>query len=475
MSGSRIEDAKAAAIAFARDFVQDNGGAHRYISVVAFDNDTTTVLSWTDAKDITNWSSSAGNAVYGAISGLTTGSGTCIEGGLQMAYNLLGVNTVSSLENKFVVLLSDGEPYNKVSRNRDSLTEINGTSTNKNDAKTKAEAVAAKITSPGDRDADLYSIYFNSDTSNAVAWLRTFSNAYAASDATELLGAFEAIIDQIELVTKAWSVTAPMGAYISFDSLMSSDALPGAIVTPTSENGYQLTWNLQQTTPVVTSSGSGSNYTYTLKYSITLDTTAPGFEENKYYLTGGYTYLNYALYKFDSSDVNHEYPILIDEEGNEIYNPDGSINTSSDGVTGSRTLAFKISAVKGSLPEYTYTVRHWLKNKTTGDYELQASETENHSAKLWSSVTVSAKTFTNYSFDSGPINNQQITQDNMVFDLKYDPDTTAVTINKYYKTVTIEEDGETNDPGYITSQQCINSFPFKVRQCPQPLLYKNGR
>ena len=39
----------------------------------------------------------------------------------------------------------------------------------------------------------------------------------------------------------------------------------------------------------------------------------------------------------------------------------------------------------------------------------------------------------------------------MVFDLKYGPDTTSVTINKYYKTVTIEEDGETNDPGYITS------------------------
>lgn len=181
-------------------------------------------------------------------------------------------------------------------------------------------------------------------------WLRSFSTlVFSAAAAGDLTLTFQSIINQIELVTKAWTVADPMGQFIVLEQAMNPDIV---FDTPSSPNARkydsatkQLTWNLNGFPYIVSGTGDNKTYIYEMEYHIRLDTAAHGFQSDTFYLTNGYTKLEYAFYDGTGK--------LMDESGKYIYNSDGTINTSSDMVATLRTLDFKVPAVK---VQYQYII-----------------------------------------------------------------------------------------------------------------------
>ena len=102
---SRLELAQFAAKSFAASFAKNAAGevasAPRYIAIVGFADKANTKQTWVDVTQGTD-------AVEAAINGLTADGGTNTEAGLQLASNLLGQKV--AVENRFVVLLTDGQP-----------------------------------------------------------------------------------------------------------------------------------------------------------------------------------------------------------------------------------------------------------------------------------------------------------------------------------------------------------------------------
>jgi hypothetical protein len=95
MDGSKLTNAKAAAIEFAQTFAANANGAKRWIAVVKFSRGSSRVLDWTDAAALT-WGSTPNNAITQAINGITTDTYTDPEAGLQVAYNLFHHSTLSA-------------------------------------------------------------------------------------------------------------------------------------------------------------------------------------------------------------------------------------------------------------------------------------------------------------------------------------------------------------------------------------------
>ena len=458
-AGIRLAAAKTAAISFAKQFASDANGAERYISVAKFNKDGDRVYDWFDAASL-NWAGETpSNALTAAINGITTYSGTNIEAGLQLADNLLRTSSVSSIANRYVVLLTDGSPNSRItdSADRTGTSHIDGNwnldgYNSEKVAANRAADVAKKITNPttsGGLGIPLYSVCYGASgdvikglNKNVGTWLAEISTrSFSAGNASELAISFGNILNQINLITKAWTVSDPMGPYIVFDMAYNTAnsgfaADSAANLRNYNTNTRTLTWNLNGETH--TSTGSEDNKTdiYTLTYRVRLDTSAQGFKENKYYLTNGYTELAYAFY-----DGNNQ---LLDEAGQPIYNPDGTVNQSSDKVTTLRTLGFKVPAVKGELPVMSYTVNYHAKGRD-GNYVQE--KTESGTAKLWSSVDLRSDAFTktNFHYVSGDAGTQQINTADRVFNLYYDPDMTSVTVNHYYKTITIAEDGNSDE------------------------------
>lgn len=103
---SRLSAAKQAAKSFLDSYALNASGATstapRYVAVVEYAKDAYTVQAMVD---VTNEESR--NEAKSVIDGLQAGGGTNTEAGLQLASNLLATQ---NSENKFVVLLTDGQP-----------------------------------------------------------------------------------------------------------------------------------------------------------------------------------------------------------------------------------------------------------------------------------------------------------------------------------------------------------------------------
>ncbi len=473
MNGTKLTSAKAAAINFAKTFAADANGAHRYIAVVQFDEGSSTLIGWTDAATLT-WAATPDNSITKKINALTTANYTNPEAGLQIAYNLMNLTTVSGVAatNKFVVLLTDGSPNAYLGSVTDRTTNTTGFPTSKvnieynnnfgsTTAANKAGAVAANITGTGTNQLGikLYSVCYgasndriggtSSSYPTVLTWLTSISTRCFSADNTDQLNqSFDSIIKQIQLITKAWTVSDPMGQYIVFDTDYNGRS-PRNIAVDSSSNirnfstaSNTLVWNLNGETHTTTGSTGNELYTYTLTYRVSLNTAASGFAENQYYLTNGVTSLSYAFY--------NESGKLLDENGNLIYNTDGSVNSSSDRVTTLRTLSFKVPAVKGEVPDAAYTIQYFKKVKTTGTYPSTPTDTTSGTAKLWSTVNAPSGyadkySSDNYAFAGGDISKQLTTLTGNVLKLYYDPIMVSATVNHYYKTITIAADGSSDE------------------------------
>ena len=437
-----------------------NGGK-LLVSVIRFSGysteDAKTVCEWTDIR-----TESGLQTVKNAVNQLKANGGTNLEAGLMLARNRLKMDAVASAASKYTVLLTDGKPTARceldhtetgsiTDYNDGSTPSWNGGSDCSEAERNEAKAMAAQVKElsklyticygvSGEelygkdpcvncgKDRDKHYGYweyctnewgdnrtYQATTVTIGDYLRdeiatpkdtsvtpNIQYAFNASDTAAVNAAFANIASSTTegINASGTTVTDPMGEFIVLGTLPE-----GA----TASNGT-LTWSLGQPSEIRETTGQNGEkvytYIYTYTYPITLDTSAKGFEEGKYYPTNGPTYLSVP-----GSDAKYY---------------------------------FNIPGVKGTVPTVPYTVEYYYQDRTTGQY-VKAAETVSGTAKLWSSVTVTEKGRTNYTLNtasSATIGENQLTESGQVFRVYYDLTPVTVVVEHYLSTVTKTDAGD---------------------------------
>ena len=308
---TRLAAAKTAAINFLDSYKGDTAGVGRYVSLVSFAGSASVKCDWQDVSTTAGY-----NSVVQAIRNLSANGGTNLDAGLKNAANQFTKSAVSGIskDSKNVIALTDGIPT-YYGANTSQHGSYGCPDTN---AATAKSAAALK------ESASLYTVCFgaandrcwtagsvheqrgwntvNHDTDgplvgdflrDSIATSATADTTYAynAADSSELNKAFKAITTSITTGISSGTVTDPMGPNISVT------AKPDNFV---SADGKTYTWELAN--GVKSTDGSKTTYTYRLSYTVTLDTTGEGFDENAYYPTNGKT-------TFTSGDETFEFPV----------------------------------------------------------------------------------------------------------------------------------------------------------------------
>lgn len=276
---TRLYGAKNAAVNFVNSYKGNIENAGRYIQLVAFDGNAYIKLSdWIDVSVAAN-----ATEAIAAINDLTPpseGNGTNLEQGLSKAKSLItsAPNGIAK-DKKFAVVLTDGEPNRQ------------GSDSSSWKIKSKTDTAAKNLKSA----ASVYTVCFGAESTWSNE-LRMYvgqylsgtvasnpSNAFNANSAAELNKAFEVIFKSIEQgLDSGFTVTDPMGEFIQLDESSIKDATAKV-------NGNTITWT--PTTGKVSETDGVKTYTYTLTYTVKLDTSADGFVDNKYYATNDVTTL----------------------------------------------------------------------------------------------------------------------------------------------------------------------------------------
>lgn len=310
---TRLAAAKTAAINFLDSYKGDTAGVGRYVSLVSFAGSASVKCDWQDVSTTAGY-----NAVVQAIRSLSANGGTNLDAGLKNASNQFTKSAVSGIskDSKNVIALTDGIPT-YYGNNTDQHGSYGCPDTN---AATAKSAAALK------ESASLYTVCFGAandrcwtagsvhkqgwgswdtvehDTDgplvgdflrDSIATSATADTTYAynAADSSELNKAFKAITTSITTGISSGTVTDPMGPNISVT------AKPDNFV---SADGKTYMWELAN--GVKSTDGSKTTYTYRLTYTVTLDTTGEGFDENAYYPANGKT-------TFTSGDKTFEFPV----------------------------------------------------------------------------------------------------------------------------------------------------------------------
>ena len=274
---TRLYAAKNASVNFVNSYKGNIENAGRYIQLVAFDGYAYMKLSdWIDVSVAAN-----ATEAIDSINRLTPplqGNGTNLEQGLSKAKSLItsAPNGIAK-DKKFAVVLTDGEPNRQ------------GSDSSSRKIKSKTDAAAEDLKSA----ASVYTVCFGAESTRSDELGMTVgaylsgtvasnpSNAFNANSAAELNKAFEDIFKSIEQgLSSGFTVTDPMGKYIQ---------LQDASLTDCTINKGTITWT--PTTGEVSEKNGVKTYTYTLTYTVKLDTSADGFVDNKYYATNDVTTL----------------------------------------------------------------------------------------------------------------------------------------------------------------------------------------
>ena len=368
MGEGRLSSAKAAAQAFINSFAKDVGNAQRKVAIVKFSGDydyyidgAKTVQGWTEASSLVK----TDGQQCDAIKNLSAGGGTNLHAGLLLAKNLLNDSSVKDIENKSIVLLSDGKPTFFVDGNEANSQSIDvickdgnsmggdGRITNHN-THTKVETL---MKSDDLKGINKYAVYIGDEDIECTSilsilscsldkptsdWLRSdcgFST-YSVSDLTSLTGIFENIVKSILIKAQAWMVTDPMGTNIQFAGFTDCDS------NAANEDNGTISWDLKKDNKyTLDTQGTTTTRTYTCKYKVKLDTLAQGFEANKEYPTNGITTLTYVIEKegqtVTEADLKTAYfnvPSVKGFAGDLTFNKVGANNKPLAGA------AFKITA-----------------------------------------------------------------------------------------------------------------------------------
>ena len=310
---TRLAAAKTAAINFLDSYKGDTAGVGRYVSLVSFAGSASVKCDWQDVSTTAGY-----NAVVQAIRNLSANGGTNLDAGLKNAANQFTKSAVSGIskDSKNVIALTDGIP----------TYYGNNTSQHGSYGCPDTNAATAKSAAALKESASLYTVCFGAandrcwtaDSAHKEDWwgnpverhntegplvgnflrdsIATSATAdtkyaYNAADSSELNAAFKAITTSITTGISSGTVTDPMGPNISVTEK------PDAFRT---EDGKTYTWELAN--GVKSTDGSKTTYTYQLSYTVKLDTTGEGFDENAYYPTNGKT-------TFTSGDESFEFPV----------------------------------------------------------------------------------------------------------------------------------------------------------------------
>ena len=287
---TRMVAAKNAAKSFLDSYKGDKAGQGRYVAVVSFASDASTVCDWQDV------STEAGlAAVKSAISGISANGGTNTDAALRQAASLLGSDTVKNLQTKNAILLTDGVP----------TVYGDGESDDGTDGSPMTSYYAQQAaTTLKDTGADLYTVCFGATKDTDTAYKPDKDNrnvgkvkvtqfladyiatsadkAYNADNTDALNAAFAAITQTI-----VDGITTGMVVNDSETEFVKMTSFPEAYKA--TANGYA--WTLSD--PVITTNGDETTYTYSVSYTVKLDTAKEGFVDDKYYPTNGVTTLHY--------------------------------------------------------------------------------------------------------------------------------------------------------------------------------------
>ena len=354
MEGDRLSRAKAAAQAFINSFAKDAGNAQRKVAIVKFSGEegfyffnqyisgidgAKTVQGWTEASSLVQ---TDGQQCV-AIENLSADGGTNLHAGLLLAKNLLNDSSVKDIENKSIVLLSDGKPTFFVDGNEANSQSIDvickdgnsmggdGQNTSHN-THTKVETL---MQSDDLKGINKYAVYIGDEDIECSSWSCSLDkptsdwlrsdcgfSTYSVGNLTSLTGIFENIVKSILIKAQAWMVTDPMGTNIQFAGFTYNDSNAANEVNGT------ISWDLKRDNNFTTDTqGTTTTRTYTCKYKVKLDTLAQGFEANKEYPTNGITTLTY----------------VIEKEGQTVTEAD------------LKTAYFNVPSVKGFAGDLTFT------------------------------------------------------------------------------------------------------------------------
>lgn len=278
---TRLYAARNAAVNFVNSYAGAKENAGRYLQIVSFQGYAYKNLSnWMDVSNASDRQNVIGviNALEPVYKG-NSANGTNLEQGLSLADECIS-NAPNGIakDKKFAVVLTDGEPNKQ------------GSSSSQWKIKSKTDAAASSLKSA----ASVYTVCFGAESTwsdelgmNVGPYLSGTvasnpSNAFNAKSAADLNSAFENIFASIEQgLSSGFTVTDPMGKYIQLQETSLADC--------TINNGT-ITWT--PTAGTTTDNADGSKtYTYTLTYTVKLDTSADGFVDNQYYPTNGITTL----------------------------------------------------------------------------------------------------------------------------------------------------------------------------------------
>lgn len=329
-NSNKLQKAKQAALEFIEKFaVTDNENTLRKIAVVGFSGQQEISGGWwgsprqkgiVAATTYQPWTEATDTSISSTIEEMKAEGGTCLQAGLILASNLLSSGEGDGISNKNIIVLTDGKPTYYLSeqaaenRSTESIGEPetiqgSGWETDHN-THTKTEATAKDILDAG---INVYSIFLGNDRVECSArncslrktgadWLRQDCGfiTYAVDEAGDLSKTFENISELIRLQAKAWIAEDPMGEMFDF---------AGFAKEPEDENEYfynsadkKIGWNLRLSEPIQHTEDGVS--VYQLTYKVKLNTLAPGYAANQYYLTKGITSVTWLIEKSTGSGVS---------------------------------------------------------------------------------------------------------------------------------------------------------------------------
>ena len=301
---SRMDIARTMAYEFLDSYLGDQADlpeaerAKRLISIATFGTDAEVRCDWV------NISTAAGmTAAKTAINNMQAQNiqYTFLQGGLQIAKNLIGRQAVAAIDgkDKYVVVLTDGNPtYLKTLTSNDQLSTAStisggrtGATIIENVVESEANVRACRTpavtaaTAIKNTNAKLYTIGFAINDlvvdgatggqwlGNAIATNQTYN--FSTSDSISLQIAFENIAHSISNWAEAWTVTDPMGPGIVFNGFITD---PESVNAEINSGKTEISWDLKGLTPISTyirdgDGGDGKKVSvYELSYKVTLDT-----------------------------------------------------------------------------------------------------------------------------------------------------------------------------------------------------------
>ena len=311
---SRLTAAKKAAKDFLDDYAKNASGSTstkpRYVAVVEYAKDAYTKVTMVDVTKQTDR-----EAAKGTIDRFVAGGGTNTEAGLQLASNLLAGRKT---ENKFVVLLTDGEPTYAIGERGDRTSTVgpipgrsyigNGKATSSK-VNGPVETISTQLKTAGvhvfgvvygltKEDGTMETVPNSKGDAVAIdTWMKNdcqMEGVFKANSTDALNTAFKAIINTIQHETVGTTVVTAVNNEVGEGALtdLYSFVKFNGDANGAAANNNQVTWDLSKATPEAGTANNEKNYH--LSYQVWMGTETSGFQAGKAYSLGEAT-LSYKM------------------------------------------------------------------------------------------------------------------------------------------------------------------------------------